>query len=101
MSVQSLTKKILQNMLQRKVNAGGLRVGGKKRKPKTKTVAKKKKVKRAGMTVGGKKKKGPKKGGAVPSALKPWHSFLMKFRRAHPNMEMKEAMHRAGIAYRR
>ncbi len=31
----------------------------------------------------------------------PWIQFFMKFRRSHPNLEAKEAMRQAAVAYRK
>jgi hypothetical protein len=116
MSVRSLTTKIIENMLERRVKAGGLRIGGlpiggkkkkiyseigrasiKKKENKGRGFAiggKKKKPKRAGLGIGGKKKKG-----VVPPALRKWHAHLMKVRKANPSLSLKEAMIKAKKSY--
>ena len=91
MAVKSAVRQILEAMLQRRVNAGGLRVGGKKR------------VHRGGIPVGGRKKapkrKAPKRKGGIPPALKSWHAHLKKVRHANPHLTMAAAMKKASGSY--
>jgi hypothetical protein len=46
------------------------------------------------------KKSKPKKG-VIPPALRAWHEHLTKFRKAHPAMPMKKAMHEAKRTYKK
>jgi hypothetical protein len=109
-------RKLISDMLQRRVNAGGRKpamkkkagvrksraglrvggigIGGRMRKPRG--------ARRDSVSMGGRKRKAVRKsrGGAVPAHLKKWHAHLMKVRRANPNLSMREAMMKAKKSYR-
>lgn len=112
MSVRSLTKQIIKDMLQRQINAGagrrkksgglpvgGLGIGGRKKKKSGGLPV-------GGLRIGGKTKKTKSKAkgkkprkGIVPPALRAWHSHLSKVRRANPNLTMAQAMVKAKKTY--
>jgi hypothetical protein len=106
MSVKPVIRKILEDMFQRRIAAGG-KIKMRKSKGGLPVGGKKKRVKKGGLTSGGLRVGGKKKAKkSVKKSVKkqkgganPWMSHLMKVKRANPHLSLSEAMVKAKKSY--